>query len=174
LESKDNKKILLILRHAKSSWKNNDIPDHDRPLNKRGKNQGSKMGKLLKKLDLVPDHIISSTAKRAIDTSELIAKFSTYDGAINQYSSLYNQSSAEHYIKILTGISNNYHKVLIIGHNPAIENLIEQLTNRIELMKTCSLARIDIKIKNWKDISNGIYKSDLINIWHPSSKNEID
>jgi phosphohistidine phosphatase len=174
LESNDNKKILLILRHAKSSWKNKDIPDHDRPLNKRGKNQGSKMGKLLKKLDAVPDHIISSTAKRAIDTSELVAKFSTYDGAINQYPSLYNQSSAEQYIKILTSISDNYHKVLIVGHNPAIENLIEQLTNRIELMKTCSLARIDIKIKNWKDIINEIYKSDLISIWHPSSKNEID
>ena len=66
MESKDNKKILLILRHAKSSWKNNDIPDHDRPLNKRGKNQGSKMGKLLKKLDLVPDHIISSTGESSV------------------------------------------------------------------------------------------------------------
>ncbi len=172
MESNDDKKILLILRHAKSSWKDNALHDHERPLNKRGKNQGLKIGKLLKELDLVPDYIISSTAKRAIDTSELVAEFSAYDGKINTDSSLYNQSSVEQYIKVLASISNNYHKILIVGHNPTVENLIEKLTNRIELMKTCSLARIDIKIKNWKDIVNEMYKNDLINIWHPSSKKE--
>ena len=58
-------KTLLIMRHAKSSWKEQDLPDHDRPLNKRGKNDAPRMGKLLKDEDLVPDLIMSSTAVRA-------------------------------------------------------------------------------------------------------------
>lgn len=153
MESKDNKKILLILRHAKSSWKNNDISDHDRPLNKRGKNQGSKMGKLLKKLDLVPDHIISSTAKRAIDTSELVAKFSTYDGAINQYPSLYNQSSAEHYIKILTSISDNYHKVLNNYRPQSCNRKLDRTTNKQnrvnENMLSCKNRYKDEKLEGY-------------------------
>ncbi len=168
----NNKKILLILRHAKSSWKDTDLPDHDRPLNKRGKNQGSKMGKLLKELDLVPDFLISSTAKRAIDTSELVAEFSGFGGKVNLDSSLYHQASAEQCIKVLADVSDNYSKVLIVGHNPSLENLIEGLTNRIELMKTCSLARIDIQIKSWKDIIIGKNKSELIGIWHPNVKND--
>ena len=172
MELDNNKKILLVLRHAKSSWKDSELPDHDRPLNKRGKNQGSKMGKLVKEMDLVPDYIISSTAKRAIDTSELIAEFSGYSGRIALDSSLYHQDSSEQYTKVLASISDNHSKVLIVGHNPSVENLIEKLTNRIELMKTCSLVRIDIKIKSWKDIISEKDKSVLINIWHPNVKNE--
>ena len=57
-------KTLLIMRHAKSSWKVQDLPDHDRPLNKRGKNDAPLMGKLLKDEDLIPDLIMSSTAVR--------------------------------------------------------------------------------------------------------------
>jgi phosphohistidine phosphatase len=167
----DNKKTLLVLRHAKSNWNDNSLTDHERPLNKRGRNQGSKMGKLLKELDLIPDYILSSTAKRAIDTSELIVEFSGFKGKINSDSSLYHQTS-EQYIKVLADIPDIYSKVLIVGHNPSIENLIEKLTNRIELMKTCYLARIDINIKSWKDITSERDKSVLIDIWRPNVKKE--
>jgi phosphohistidine phosphatase len=57
-------KTLLIMRHAKSSWKDPDLSDHDRPLNKRGKHDAPRMGKLLKDEDLVPALIISSTAAK--------------------------------------------------------------------------------------------------------------
>jgi phosphohistidine phosphatase len=167
---KDNKKTLLILRHAKSSWKHNDLPDHDRELNKRGKNQGPKMGKLLKELDLAPDYILSSTAKRATDTSKSVAEFSGYNGKINLDSSLYHQASAEQYIKVLGDVPDIYNKVLIVGHNPSLEDLIEKLTNRIGIMKTCSLAQIDIDIRSWKDIVNKKNINILVNIWHPTAK----
>ena len=75
-------KTLLILRHAKSSWKEQDLPDHDRPLNKRGKNDAPRMGKLLKDEDLIPDLIMSSTAVRAKKTAELVAKACKYKGKI--------------------------------------------------------------------------------------------
>ena len=61
-------KTLLILRHAKSSWKFPDLTDHDRPLNRRGKRDAPRMGRTLRERELVPDLVISSTATRAMDT----------------------------------------------------------------------------------------------------------
>jgi phosphohistidine phosphatase len=98
-------------------------------------------------------------------------EFSGFNGKINSDSSLYNQTS-EQYIKVIADIPDIYSRVLIVGHNPSIENLIEKLTNRIELMKTCYLARIDINIKRWKDIISERDKSVLINIWRPNIKKE--
>ncbi len=69
-------KSILVLRHAKSSRKDPDLTDHDRPLNKRGKRDAPRMGRLLKKEHLVPDAIISSTAMRARATAEAVGKAS--------------------------------------------------------------------------------------------------
>jgi phosphohistidine phosphatase len=164
-----DRKILLILRHAKSSWKNiSFLPDHDRPLNKRGQKQGIRMGKLLKELG-IPDYIVASTAKRAVETSKLVVESSGYSGRVDLDSSLYHQASAEQFVKILSKIPDRYNKVLLIGHNPSLEGLINKLTNRTEIMKTCSLAQIDVRIKSWKDI---VYEENvigiLVNVWHPN------
>ncbi len=167
----ESKKILLVLRHAKSSWKDTNISDKERPLNKRGRNQGVKMGTLLKDLNDIPDYIIRSDAKRAVETSELIIKSSEYNGQINTNSLLYDENSTEQYIKVLSQIPNNYCKVLIIGHNPSVEDVIEKLTNKIETMKTCSLAKIGLNIKDWKDITSS-HHNELINIWHPNFRDE--
>ena len=58
-------KRLLVLRHAKSDWNEADLPDHERPLNGRGKREAPRVGKSLRQSDRVPDLIISSTARRA-------------------------------------------------------------------------------------------------------------
>jgi len=65
-------KTLLILRHAKSSWSEEDLSDHDRPLNKRGRHDAPKMGELIRKKGLQPQLIICSGAKRARETVELV------------------------------------------------------------------------------------------------------
>lgn len=75
-------KRLLILRRAKSDWKDPDLPDHDRPRNKRGRHDAPLMGKLLKDEDLKPDLIVSSPATRAKKTAELVAKRCKYKGEI--------------------------------------------------------------------------------------------
>ena len=82
-------KTLLILRHAKSSWKFPDLSDHDRPLNRRGKQDAPRMGRLLKEKGLVPDLVISSTATRAKDTATAVAKHSGYKGRKINFESLY-------------------------------------------------------------------------------------
>jgi len=82
-------KSVLILRHAKSSWKHPDVNDHDRPLNKRGKRDAPHMGEILQNEHLVPDLIISSSAKRARSTAKAVAKAAEYKGDITFNQSLY-------------------------------------------------------------------------------------
>ncbi|MCJ7765816.1 MAG: histidine phosphatase family protein, partial [Thiovulaceae bacterium] len=71
-------KTLLILRHAKSSWKEEHLSDHDRPLNKRGRHDAPKMGQLIRKKGLAPQLIICSSAKRARETVERLTEACGY------------------------------------------------------------------------------------------------
>ena len=113
-------KTLLILRHAKSSWKDPDLPDHDRPLNKRGKHDAPRMGKLLKDEDLIPDLILSSTAIRAKKTAELVARACKYKGKIVLNHSLYGAEPTA-YLKILEGLSDKHIAALVVGHSPSVD-----------------------------------------------------
>jgi phosphohistidine phosphatase len=158
-------KSVLILRHAKSSWKDPDLTDHDRPLNKRGKGDASRMGKLLKREHLVPDTIISSTAIRARATAKAVAKASGYKGEIISNPSLY-AAGPHAYIDALHDISDDYVRALIIGHNPGLEELVEILTDASHVMPTCSLAHVKLDIQNWLEIDCNT-KGRLARIWQP-------
>jgi phosphohistidine phosphatase len=159
-------KSILILRHAKSSWKHPDIDDHDRPLTKRGKRDAPIMGDLLKTEHLVPDLIISSTAKRAHSTAKAVAKSSGYEGKITLDHSLYAARPAA-YVDVLRHLSNEYTRVLLVGHNPGLEQLVGMVTNEERIMPTCSLAHVQFPINNWNEIS---YKTrgKLLEAWQPS------
>ena len=71
-------KTLLILRHAKSSWDNLNHSDYDRPLNKRGKRDAPRMGEHIRQQEIVPDLILTSSAKRARKTATKVAKACGY------------------------------------------------------------------------------------------------
>ena len=159
-------KSLLVQRHAKSSWKHPELTDHDRPLNKRGKNDAPCMGKLLQKEKLIPNVIISSTAIRAYATAKSVAKACGYKGEITLNQSLY-AAGSEAYFNVLHGLSDNYVRVLLVGHNPGIEELLEILTSQIHIMPTCSLACLTLEISKWSDIDYEITKGQLVDIWTP-------
>ena len=158
-------KSILVLRHAKSSRKDPDLTDHDRPLNKRGKRDAPRMGRLMKKENLVPDVIISSTAIRARSTAEAVAKASGYKGEIVLNKSLY-AAGPEAYLGVMHDLSDEYVRVLIVGHNPGLEDLVELLTGEIHLMPTCSLAHVKFRVGKWSDIDNKI-KGQIGEIWLP-------
>ncbi|MFZ0897294.1 MAG: histidine phosphatase family protein [Candidatus Nitrosopolaris sp.] len=158
-------KSVLVLRHAKSSWKHPELSDHDRPLNKRGKHDAPLMGRLLKREDLLPDVIISSTAMRARATAEAIAKASGYKGEIVLNKSLY-AAGPEAYLGVIHDLSDEYARVLIVGHNPGLEDLVELLTGEIHLMPTCSLAHVKFRVDKWSEIDNKI-KGQIGEIWLP-------
>jgi phosphohistidine phosphatase len=158
------KKILLLLRHAKSSWDDANLSDYDRPLNSRGKQNASTMGNFLKKQNLVPDLIISSTAKRANKTADIIAKKSGYDKKIFESKVLYG-ATADDYTSVIHDINNEYKTVLLVGHNPTIEEVLERIIGERYIMKTCSLAYIDLSIDSWKQFDYDI-KCKLIDLIH--------
>ena len=147
-------KTLLILRHAKSSWKHPEISDHDRPLNKRGKHDAPIMGRQLKEKRLVPDLIISSTAVRAKDTALVIADVVGYTKEIVFLSSLY-AASPDAYIQAISHVAgdNDYSTILVVGHNPGLEELIEVLTGDMHELSTCALAIIEMPIEKWSTLN---------------------
>ena len=158
-------KSILILRHAKSSWKHPELSDHNRPLNKRGKRDAPLMGELLKNEHLIPEFIISSNAKRAHSTAKIVAKTSGYKGKIVLNQSLYAAQPTAH-IDVLRDLSNEYARVLIIGHNPGLEELVSMLTGESHSLSTCSLVHIQLRINKWTEMDNKT-KGKLSGIWYP-------
>ncbi|MGC9346928.1 MAG: SixA phosphatase family protein [Anaerolineae bacterium] len=158
-------KTLLILRHAKSSWKHTDIPDHDRPLKKRGKRDAPRMGRLLVELDLVPQLILSSTAKRARTTAKLVARACDYQGEIRLEHALYQAGPMGH-IRVLQGLDDAYGRVMVIGHNPGLEVLLEVLTGTSEWLPTAALAQVRLPVASWSDVQEYI-DGELVSLWTP-------
>ncbi len=158
-------KTLLIMRHAKSSWKDDTLPDHDRPLNKRGKQDAPRMGKLLQEKGLVPELMISSTARRAQKTAQLVAEESGYEGEIQLERDLYAFEPAA-YLEELARIEDHYQIVLIVGHNPGLEELLEQFTGEYLHLPTAALAQVNLPVESWSDLDEET-QGQLANLWRP-------
>src|SRR6478609_6616404 len=114
-------KTLYLVRHAKSSWDDIDLSDFDRPLNDRGKKDAPKMGKRLKERDIFPDVMLSSPAKRALETCKAIAKALSFpEEKITTDKRLYH-ASEDQLLKVVQGLKDrhdNVEVIMIFGHNP--------------------------------------------------------
>lgn len=158
-------KTLLVLRHAKSSWKDPELADYQRPLNKRGKRDAPKVGRLLREDDLVPELILSSPAHRARATAEMVAEESGYEGEIEYFPEFY-PGDPEAYLHVLSRLPNEYRYVMVIGHNPGLEELLETLTGDSIRLPTAALAQILFSIQSWRDLDE-FTEGRLINLWRP-------
>ena len=143
-------KKLFFIRHAKSSWKDLNLDDFNRPLNRRWKSDASFMWTILKSSNIFPDIIISSPAKRTKKTAKKIAKQLDYD----KKDILYNENIYEAWfsdiIEIIKNLDNKYSIVFIIMHNPTITGIVNKITQKeIFNIPTCGVAWIDLNIKNW-------------------------
>ena len=158
-------KTLLLMRHAKSSWKDADIKDRKRPLSKRGKRNAPQMGELLKEKELLPQLILASSAVRARQTAELLAEASGYQGDIRYLDDLY-MAEADEYLDELKKLPDNLERVMLIGHNPGLESLLPMLTGRVESLPTAAIAHLTLPISNWKELSKKT-KAELVELWRP-------
>jgi len=149
---KQNMKKLYIIRHAKSSWKDNSLDDFDRPLNKRGQKDAPFMGKRLKEKSIFPDMIISSAALRAKTTAQLIAKELGYTKEIVFTQDMYD-CSREKLHKIVTGMDDTYKTVFLFGHNPELNMLAQMYTNFEKNIVTSGIVEIEFSCTQWKNIS---------------------
>lgn len=157
-------KRLLILRHGKSSWDNPNLPDHDRPLAKRGERDAPRIGRLIQAKNLIPELILSSTAKRAVRTAELVAKHCTYSGDILYKSKLYHALPASSATVLKD--SGSYNFIMIVGHNPGLEDLLENLVGEYQRLPTAALAHVSLPISRWSSFQLSV-EGVLENIWRP-------
>ena len=158
-------KTLLIMRHAKSSWDDESLPDYDRPLNKRGQKDAPRMGQLLLEEQLGPDLILSSTALRARTTAEIVAREIKFGGEIELQPDLYH-AEPEDYIRALKALKDPADQVLIVGHNPGLEDLLALLTGGNEHLPTAAIAVVEFSIAHWRELTAKT-KGRRIRLWRP-------
>ena len=145
-------RTLVMIRHAKSSWSNSLQSDFERPLNSRGEQDAPEMGERLKKLKLIPDLIIASTAKRAKQTAKKIAKAIGYDEDKIQWEEKLYHCTPVVFEELIYEISDNIKTVFIVAHNPGITSFVNDLAPgffEIDNMPTCGVVAAKIDAKEW-------------------------
>lgn len=158
-------KLLSILRHAKSSWKDTSLDDHERPLNKRGKRDAPRMGRLMRDQGLVPDVILCSTARRAQDTVEKAADTSGFGGEIRLVRGLYH-GDPEAYLEAASQLPDDVAHAMVVGHNPVLEDLLATLIQQSRRMPTAALAVVELSIATWTELRKAP-RGQLRGFWQP-------
>jgi phosphohistidine phosphatase len=145
-------KNLILLRHAKSSWKDTSLDDFDRPLSNRGKKDAPKMAQRLCERGIQVDLIISSSASRTKETAIIFADILNYKSEIIFNRRLY-EASAGHILSVINQIDNRFENVLLVCHNPGITNLVNYLSDSfIENIPTTGIVGL-ISDRNWKEVN---------------------
>jgi phosphohistidine phosphatase len=162
-------KTLLVLRHAKSSWDDQSLDDHARPLNPRGLKDAPRVGEWLREQGVIPDVLITSDAVRARMTAEAVARAAGYTGDVRLDSSLYLASPDEIYGVINTVDRPRTAAVMIVGHNPGLSAFVTQLTGDDVELPTAALAQIVLPIADWADL-DGTTRGTLVALWRPGER----
>ncbi len=142
---------LILLRHAKSSWKRSEVPDHERGLNARGERDAPRIGGQLQRHGLQPDFIASSTARRARVTAKLVARALHFKGDRWLYPELY-LATPDGIVEVLRGAPPDSHCVLAVGHNPGWEALASLLTGEPCTMPTAAWIALELPITEWTEL----------------------
>jgi len=146
------KRTLFLVRHAKSSWDGIDLPDTERPLADRGKRDAPMMGKRLEKRQVKPDLILSSPARRALSTAEIIANELDYRVKDIVVDDRLYATDAETLLGVIGELSDKLKCVMLFGHNPEFTDLAHRLSNEVTLMPTCAVAQFTFESESWATI----------------------
>lgn len=144
-------KYLTLLRHAKSSWKDFQLADFDRPLNKRGRTNAPLMGERLACRGLNPDRIIASPALRARLTAEVVALALQHDEeSIHWEASIY-EADLTTLLTLIRQLPDSWRDILLVGHNPGLTELANYLAPcHIANIVTCGAVRIALPVDTWR------------------------
>ena len=159
-------KYLYLVRHAKSSWKNTHLSDHDRPLNKRGERDAPTMGKRLRKRHPQPSLIICSSAMRAETTATILAKAIGYPVSDLKIDSRMYGAEPKDVVAIIRELDKAIDCAMLVGHNPTFTNLVNTLCgSQIGNMPTCGMAILRFPTKTWSKI--GKVQGELLDFDFP-------
>ncbi len=160
------KKQLLIMRHAKADRDEMRWKDYDRPLNERGLLDAPAMGRWLVQQQFKFDQIIASPAVRTKDTARLVAEQLHYSNPIETPMSLYEGSNRE-YIAQIGLCPASVGSILIVGHNPALEQLVERLSGEWITLKTSGVAYLRYSGSDWSEIKSE--SLEFVETWSPKT-----
>jgi phosphohistidine phosphatase len=152
-------KTLYLVRHAKSSWKYPKLDDFERPLNKRGRRDAPLMGKVLKKLKVAPDLIISSPANRAAMTVRIIADKINYPLDKIRYRENLYEFSEDALMDVIENIHDSANQVMLVGHNPALTGLANTIGDQpVSNIPTSGICCVALDISSWTELYEGCGK----------------
>ena len=143
-------KILTLVRHAKSSWKDTSLSDRDRPLNKRGKRDAPEMGRRIVAAGIRPSLIVSSPAVRAWTTAKIIADEIGYPREFLQRDNGLYLATVKGILDVIVTQDVGFSSLMLVGHNPGFTDfanyLVPGLTNN---MPTAAVVSVEIDSDDW-------------------------
>jgi phosphohistidine phosphatase len=157
-------RTLLLLRHAKSSWDEPNLADFDRPLAPRGTKDAPRIAAYLRKKKLRPELTLCSPALRAVQTWHLITESLGRENEVKSLDDLY-LSPPSRLLRALKRVPPDIRCVMLVGHNPGLENLAELLSGPKSKKKalsylrdkfpTAALAVVEFETDAWSNINHG-------------------
>lgn len=156
-------KRLTLMRHGDAQWKDPDVADFVRPLNRRGSGEAEVMARRIAELSLVPDLVIASPARRAQQTAEVIARELALPHRSIRYEEGLYLAAAQEILKLVRGVGPRVPHLMIIGHNPGISELIHLLVPRGEMggLATAGLCTISFDTDTWSSVGPGVMRDSL-------------
>lgn len=156
-------KTLFVVRHAKSSWDDPTLSDHERPLNKTGIRKTKIIVEYLKRNRIKPELLKSSSANRALSTAQLIAKELDYPiEEIEVEENLYHASSDEVFSELFI-LPNSINSVMIFGHNPTFTYFVNEFVNpKMDNLPTSGVVSISFDTDEWEKIAMVDYKVNFV------------
>lgn len=152
-------KQILLMRHAKSSWEDGGLKDFDRPLNERGQKDAPMMGEFIRKVGYKPAEVISSPAQRAKETTQLSMNAAEVDPNVIRWDEELYFGSMRDYIAAIQSSDPSSERVLVVGHNPLIENTAGILAGSEHKssvrMPTAALVCLESFAEKWSEIAPG-------------------
>ncbi len=143
-------KTLTLLRHAKSSWNNPGLGDHERPLNPRGERDAPEMARRINEAGIRPSLIVSSPATRAWNTAKFLAKEISYPNEFLQRDNKLYGASLDTLIRYLASQDSGFNSILMVGHNPGLTDfanyLVPDVTNNLP---TAGVLSVQIDSDDW-------------------------
>ncbi len=144
-------KTLTIVRHAKSSWNEPGLSDRERPLNKRGQRDAPRMGKRIADAGIRPSLIVSSPAKRAWTTAQLIAEELSYPVEFLQRENSLYLASLNDILDVIVDQDDGFNSLMVVGHNPGLTNMVNFLSPGITgNLPTAGVVSVTIDQDHWK------------------------
>jgi len=147
-------KTLLLMRHAKSSWANEGTPDFQRPLNNRGERDAPRIGAWMQENGHCPEVLFSSTSTRTRETAALFLPELRPAPSVEYFDDLYH-ADVPTLTRVIQKADSQIESLMVLAHNPGMEQLISSLKGKFEELPTSALAVFQLDILGWDTFSEG-------------------